>query len=1029
MAFNLNLGALTVALGLDADKFTKGVKDAKSSWGSLKGDLAGLGKGLGAGAALAAGGVALVAKAAADLETELTKAAAVSQGGMANFAAFKAAALDASSGSAASAKQAGESLKYLAMAGFSAKEAMVALPDTIRLASAAGVELGRSADIASDILTGFGLKAADLGHANDVLVLGFTRTNTTLELLAESMKYIGPAAQSTGQSIETMTAAVGLMANVGVKGSQAGTSIRMAMLRMIDPPKKARAALAELGVEVVDQQGKMRDFVDIIGDLERAQSRFGEADFASKISKVVGVEAVSGILGVINQGEGALRSLRDEMVAAKGTTKDLEAQMLQTFGGQWAILTGNIENLMAAIGDAFLPILKELSAEFTMFAVGLQKDQGAADEFSATLNAFIPAFAASIELAGLAVGTFAHLGAVVLEAAGGYQMLYLAAARLAATRDAEAEIVGTASYDAAIQKIADIDAQLEDVAGRAGSYLDTASEAANRFSDATGRIAEIVAGSKIQIQAQTAEVITQEEAWQRAAAALREYGKQWRFVGEGSNFVEAPRWMLAPPPTAGKGAGKDTRTAPKADRDAKRRAAEEAAAAKMRERVAQMQLDAMAQSYELSRIDMEAQAAIEALKLRQLGVVERELEIAKILQGAEAQKHAWLEKQTEEMEKQEKLRQKAISALVAGGSKGGQASGAAGVDVPKKAADDLTEREKKEREKRRALVDKVTPFIELTDSFADMIGDFGVGLKKVLSVGSAALEGFVENGPMGALQGGLMALASSIMDTISKSQVFQDNLSVLGSLFEGMGIGDLVDSFFKSFQPAIGAIVSVFRSFGGANFDKMFEPLGRAMFHAVKGFLNAFLTVRKIFAYADYAITSIIAGISGILNKLVNKMASWIEDVPGLGRPDTSWINDYNRARQKEKEEAGAAIDAINAQQDALADLSYESAQAIYDETLERNKSTESLAALNDELKNAPSGFKLALARFRATDGVGGQGASGGGGQYTTVGQVLVVSNDPAQFLARVSREQYVRTGSSRTIQNQALAASIRGKL
>jgi TP901 family phage tail tape measure protein len=1027
MAFNLNLGALTVALGLDADRFTKGVKEAKSSWGSLKGDLAGLGKGLGAGAALAAGGVALVAKAAADLETELTKAAAVSQGGMANFAAFKAAALDASSGSAASAKQAGESLKYLAMAGFDAQEAMTALPDTIRLASAAGVELGRSADIASDILTGFGLKAADLGHANDVLVLGFTRTNTTLELLAESMKYIGPAAQSTGQSIETMTAAVGLMANVGVKGSQAGTSIRMAMLRMIDPPKKARAALAELGVEVVDQQGKMRDFVDIIGDLERAQSRFGEADFASKISKVVGVEAVSGILGVINQGEGALRSLRDEMVAAKGTTKDLEAQMLQTFGGQWAILTGNIENLMAMVGDAFLPILKELSAEFTAFAVGLQQDQGAADEFSATLNAFIPAFAASIELAGLAVGTFAHLGAVVLEAAGGYQMLYLAAARLAATRDAEAEIVGTASYDAAIQKIADIDAQLEDVAGRAGTYLDTASEAANRFSDATSRIAEIVAGSKIQIQAQTAEVITQEEAWQRAAAALREYGKQWRFVGEGSNFVEAPRWMLAPPPTAGKGAGKDTRTAPKADRDAKKRAAEEAAAAKIRERVAQMQLDAMHQSYELTQIDMAAQAAIEALKLRQLGVVERELEIAKILQGAEAQKHAWLEKQTEELEKQEALRKKQVSAFLGAATAGAKTGGSVG-KAQAETADNAAFEEAK------AMLDHVTAGIELIDIFSRLLGPFGESIRTATKALSAGMEAFkasqdMTEGLTKGIQATAMSLASSYVDMITSTQSFQDNLEGLGSLFEGFGISDLFQEFFAAWQPAIGAIISVFKSFGGAGFGDFFERAGRGFFNAVKGLLQGFLFIKKVFAYAEWGIMAAIAGISGVINKLVNKIAGWIDNVPGFDRPDTSWINDFNRARQKDKDEAAAALDAITEQQDALADLTYDSAQAIFDETLERNKSTESLAALNDELKNAPAGFKLALARFRATDGVGGQGSSGGGGQYTTIQQALIVSPDPAKFVAQMGRSQFVRTGSSRTIQNQSLAASLRGKL
>jgi len=1028
MAFSLNLGALSVALGLDADKFTKGVKEAKSSWGSLRSDLGSLGKGLGAGAALAAGGVALVAKAAMDLETELTKAAAVSQGGMANFADFKKAALDASAGSAASAKQAGESLKFLAMAGFSAKEAMVALPDTIRLASAASVDLGRAADIASDILTGFGLKAADLSHANDVLVLGFTRTNTSLELLAESMKYVGPAAQSSGQSIETMTAAIGLMGNVGVKGSQAGTSLRMALLRMQDPPKKAKAALEALGVQIVDSGGKMRDFVDIIGDMERAQSKFGQADFTSKIGKVVGVEAVSGILGIINQGEGALRSLRDEMSAAKGTTAALEAQMLSTFGGQMQLAQGNVENILSTIGDGFLPVLKELTSWITQTAVALQKDKSAQAEWSKGLTEGLHAAGALVEMLGLMGQVMAFGLGVVGESVRGWQLLV---GMINMMIDASAALTvymltGSETQLEADRKVIHAQADKLIALGEFGDSLAKTSKIGDQFADSTARVAQILNRSKIELGTTTTAVLSQEEAWQRAAKALREYGAVARFQGEGSNFVESPRFQLLGNTTP-KFAGKDTKdpdtaAEKKAAATAAKRRAEEVAQAKIREQIAQMELDALRERYRLRQIDTEAQAAIEGLKLRQLGIVERELAVAQILLDAETKKAAELERQTKELEKQEAARKSAISALVSAGATGGKASGTGGVEAPKKAAVDAQGAADLSR---KDLVDSLREPLQLMDSFADMLGDFGGGLKKVIGIGSAVLDGFAEGGAMGALSGGLMALATTIMATIGQSKAFQDNLTVLGGLFDGFDVSSLVDSFFESFQPAIGAVISVFESFGGAGFEAFFESLGRGIFNAVKGVLQAFLFIKKVFAYADLAITTVTAGIVGIVNNLVNKVADWIDRVPGFDRPDTGWINRYNKSIQKEKDDAVKALAAINTQQDNLADLTYESAQAIYNERLERDKSTESLAALNDELKNAPAGFKLALGRFRAQDGA----RSGGGAQYTTINGALLMSSDPAKILSAIERNQFVRTGSTAAIQNTQIAASVRARL
>lgn len=1032
MAFNLNLGALSVTLGLDADKFTSGAKEAAKSWDGLKKDFSSIGKDLGKGlvaaGAMAAGGVALVAKAASDLETELTKAAAVSQGGMANFADFKKAALDASSGSAASAKQAGESLKFLAMAGFSAQEAMTALPETIRLASAAGMDLGRSADIASDILTGFGLKAADLAHANDVLVLGFTRTNTNLELLAESMKYVGPAAQSSGQSLETMTAAIGLMANVGVKGSQAGTSLRMALLRMSDPPKKAREALASLGVEIVDQQGKMRDFVDIIGDLERAQSRFGQADFTSKISKVVGVEAVSGILGIINQGEGALRKLRDEMTSAKGVTSDLEKQMLSTFGGQLQLAQGNVENLLAIIGDAFLPVLKEFTALVTQTATALQKDAAAQAEWSKGLTEGMHAVGAMIEMSALLAQVMGFGVGILAEAARGWQKLSML---ISVTMDSYAALtVYMMDGDKALLNANGnkIRAQHEAILalGDFGDELKKTTALADKYGDSARKVAGILNRAEITIKTQTAAVVSQEEAIKRATDALRKYGAQWRGIGEGSNFVEQPRWMMDSG-IKSKFAGKDTRDeAPGEAADRKRaaeerkRRAEERAALAERERIAQLQLEALRETDKWKQIELETAAAIEALKSRQLTASELELETSRLQAAAEKEKYDLLVKETEEREKQAASAKKLIGAFAGAGvasATQGQSEGMAQVEVSKEAAADG----------RRETAGYVMTAIDLINTFSGLMGPFGDSVRSMTRALGAGIEVMLAaddplEGLMGGIQASLMSLASSYVDMITSTEAFQENMEGLSAAFGGLGLSDFLNSLMRSWQPAIGAIISVFKSFGGFSFDKMFEDAGRFLFNAVKGFLDGILMFQEIIAWANYMQQEAITQTVRVINTVANKLAEWVDSIPGFDRPDTSAINNFFKSVQKGSADAKAELDDVKRKREELAKLTYEQGQAIFDETIAREKATESLAELNDELRNAPSGFKVALARFRVQDAAA-RPESMGGGSTTVIQSAYMLNADNAFFAARASRFTFVRTGSTTALQQRLFGA------
>ncbi|EJE0162464.1 phage tail tape measure protein, partial [Escherichia coli] len=159
---------------------------------------------------------------------------------------------------------------FLAMAGFTPQAIQAALPGVLNMALAGGVELGETADIGSNILTQFNLTADQMDRVGDTLTAAFTRTNTDLRALGETMKYTGPVAAKLGISLEEAAAMAGMLANNGLRGSDAGTAMRASLSRLASPPKAAADALKELGVSVADARGKMRPMEDVLLDLYKA---------------------------------------------------------------------------------------------------------------------------------------------------------------------------------------------------------------------------------------------------------------------------------------------------------------------------------------------------------------------------------------------------------------------------------------------------------------------------------------------------------------------------------------------------------------------------------------------------------------------------------------------------------------------------------------------------------------------------------------------------------------------------------------
>ncbi|MCL6419413.1 phage tail tape measure protein [Aestuariirhabdus haliotis] len=278
-----------------------------------------------------------------------------------------------------SASEAASAMTFLGMAGFKTNEIISATPGMLNLAQAAGSDLAGTADIASNILSGFSLKADEMGRVGDVLSATFTTSNTTLQMLGDTLKYAAPVASSAGASIEQVAAMAGLLGNVGIQGSMAGTALRAAFLRLSAPPKVAADALASLGVEVKDLDGNLRSVPELLQELAQATEGLGSAERAEAIKQIFGSEASAGLTELLKQaGSGALDSYIQQLQQAKGTADTMAKKMSATTAGSLKRLGSALESVAISIGSLLLPTI---AAGAQLFAGMASWVSGAAQEY------------------------------------------------------------------------------------------------------------------------------------------------------------------------------------------------------------------------------------------------------------------------------------------------------------------------------------------------------------------------------------------------------------------------------------------------------------------------------------------------------------------------------------------------------------------------------------------------------------------------------------------------------------------------
>ena len=254
-----------------------------------------------------------------------------------------------------SASQAAEGMQYLGMAGFKTNEIMTAMPGMLSLAAAGQLDLGRAADITSNIMSGFGLKADSAGHAADVLAKAASSSNTNVEQMGEAMKYASGSASTVGFTMEETSAAMMAMANAGLQGSVAGQAWGTSLNRLAKPTKEMKKVMGELGLQFFDTEGKIKPLPMIVGELESKMGGMTNQQKAATLSTLFGAEAFKNWAALMKVGGTELENMTQGLVKSDGAAKSMADTMSNNLSGKWDEFTSKLEGLAITIFERLAP--------------------------------------------------------------------------------------------------------------------------------------------------------------------------------------------------------------------------------------------------------------------------------------------------------------------------------------------------------------------------------------------------------------------------------------------------------------------------------------------------------------------------------------------------------------------------------------------------------------------------------------------------------------------------------------------------
>lgn len=254
-----------------------------------------------------------------------------------------------------SASEAADAMGYMALAGWDDAQVIAGIPGVLNLAAAANMDLAKASDIVTDTMTPFGMAAERAGEAADVFAYAQANSNTTVEGLGEAMKYAAPTADAFGMTLQDTAAAMGVLANAGIKGSQGGTTLNAMLRDMKNNAKNGAIAIGKTKVALTNADGSYRSYAAIIRDIDKATSSMTASQRDAALGAIFGDESLKGILATLKQGPDALDAMTEGIYACGGAAEDMAATMGDNLKGDLAILESGAQDMAIALSDWLMP--------------------------------------------------------------------------------------------------------------------------------------------------------------------------------------------------------------------------------------------------------------------------------------------------------------------------------------------------------------------------------------------------------------------------------------------------------------------------------------------------------------------------------------------------------------------------------------------------------------------------------------------------------------------------------------------------
>lgn len=300
-------------------------------------------------------------KTGADFEQQMARVGAIAGSSKSDLKSLSDQAVDLGAKTSLSASEVAKGMEELAALGMNTNQIMKAMPGVISAAEASGSDLATTATIMASSLNSFNLKASDSSHVADVLATAANDSAADVQYMGDALKYAGTPAHALGITLEDTSSAIEVMSNSGLEGSQAGTALRASFIRLAKPTKASQKAMDELGVSLTNSKGQFVGMPNLIGQFKNSLQGMTKEQKLAYVSQIVGTEAASGFLALIDAGPNKIKKYSDSLKDSNGASKEAADKMKDNLKGSLEQLHGAFESLGITIGKAFSPVLRKLA--------------------------------------------------------------------------------------------------------------------------------------------------------------------------------------------------------------------------------------------------------------------------------------------------------------------------------------------------------------------------------------------------------------------------------------------------------------------------------------------------------------------------------------------------------------------------------------------------------------------------------------------------------------------------------------------